>query len=88
MEKELKDLNDKSLVFEKGDKVHYIPHHIQHSGLHTVGGLKYYAENGIVKRVTDSGVFVVYKCGGEWSNYENYTAALTEINDLRHGWLE
>lgn len=42
-------------------------------------------ELGRVKSIpTDgSGPFVVYNCAGEWDNYENYTAAKTDWNDLR-----
>ncbi len=64
------------MEFNKGDKVHYSPKF----------GKK---ENGIVKRVSDDGetVFVVYKCGGQWDNYENYTAQGTDIGDLKKGWV-
>lgn len=75
-------INDKSKVFEKGDKVHYVASHLKGEPL-----TKYNVENGIVKSVTDAGVFVVYHWDGELSNYEDYTAALTDPNDLRHGWL-
>ena len=73
---------DKSKVFEKGDKVHYVPMHARKEPL-----TKYNTANGIVRSVTDSGVFVVYHCGGKWDDYENYTSALTDPDDLRHGWL-
>lgn len=46
-------------------------------------------ENGIVKRVpkhrTDA-VFVVYNCDGNWHKYQNYTAAMTRLQDLYLGW--
>lgn len=47
-------------------------------------------EHGIVKspHPTDpQRVFVVYKCGGKWEDFQNYTAALTAIDSLEHGWL-
>lgn len=69
---------DKSKLFEKGNKVSYLPPHKKD---------KIFAEHGIVKSVTESGVFVVYHCAGEWENYENYTAALTNPKDLFHGWI-
>lgn len=48
-------------------------------------GLK--RERGIIKALGDNGhVFVVYSCGGDWDNYDNYTSALTRIVDLRIGW--
>lgn len=44
-------------------------------------------ENGIVKSITEHGVFVVYNCGGDWENYQDYTAANTNPRDLRFGWV-
>lgn len=61
--------------FEPGNKVHYSPSRTTKR------------ENGIVKSVTDLGVFVVYNCAGEWSNYKDYTAALTDPSDLKLGWV-
>lgn len=60
----------------------------------TVGLAVHYApenrqkENGIVKSVTDHGVFVVYNCGGDWQNYEDYTGANTNPRDLVRGWTD
>lgn len=46
-------------------------------------------EIGIVKSVqSEEKVFVVYNCGGDWKNYKNYTAARTNVRDLRSGWLQ
>ena len=57
-----------------GDKVTYVSHH---------GTL----ENGVVKSIqNDSYVFVVYHCGGDWENYQNYTAARTDTDSLVKGW--
>lgn len=61
-----------------GDKVTYRP---------TRGPL----EHGIVKRLHDTNpliVFVVYKCAGDWANYQNYTAAATDYEDIEEGWSE
>lgn len=55
-----------------GQKVHYAPAH----------GKK---DNGIVKSITEHGVFVVYHCGGEWERYRDYTAVNTKPEDLRPG---
>ena len=63
-----------------GDKVCYCPTHYHESGRF---------ENGIIKEIpdhTDKAVRVVYHCGGDWDNYENYTSALTDIRDLLPGW--
>lgn len=46
-------------------------------------------EKGIIKEIPDwttEQVRVVYNCGGEWADYENYTSALTRIEDLVEGW--
>lgn len=59
-----------------------------------VGQKVYYAsshgrkENGIVKSITEHGIFVVYNCGGDWANYRDYTAANTNVCDLRSGWAD
>ena len=39
-------------------------------------------ERGKIKSWNDSGVFVVYDCAGEWSNFKDYTAAHTRPEDL------
>jgi hypothetical protein len=59
-----------------GTKVHYHPAHSK-------------GENGIVKELpshTNKAVRVVYNCAGNWDDYQNYTSALTNINDLTLGW--
>ena len=62
-------------MVKKGDKVTYKTEHK--------------TEQGIVKRVIDKEyAFVVYHCGGDWENYEEYTAAKTRIEDLQLGWGE
>lgn len=44
-------------------------------------------EKGIVKSLSNENyAFVVYHCGGNWKDYENYTAARTRIKDLKEGW--
>lgn len=69
-----------------GDKVHYKPKHYESNEW----------ENGIVKEIRvdysepyqpclDS-VWVVYNCGGNWSDYKNYTSAKTNLRDLHLGW--
>lgn len=58
-----------------GDKVHY----------NCFGGY----DNGMVKSIpehTTNAVFVVYKCGGVWEEFHEYTAELTELVDLDTGW--
>ncbi len=47
-------------------------------------------ENGVVKtkRAGDpSFVFVVYKCGGDWDNFANYTGQRTACSELQKGWV-
>ena len=62
-----------------GDKVYYQPAHFNFDEF----------ENGIVKEIpdfTDDAVRVVYNCAGDWERFEEYTAALTNIEDLKLGW--
>lgn len=64
-----------------GDKVYYQPSHYEKDRF----------ENGIVKEIPDwsvDSVRVVYNCAKDWENYENYTAALTNIRDLFPGWKD
>lgn len=60
---------------ERGMKVRYCPSHGKE-------------ENGIVKSISANGefAFVVYKCNGEWSHYEDYTGCATNILELKIGW--
>jgi hypothetical protein len=67
------DLRRSLVTYEKNDKVTYISFNK--------------SENGIVKSISDNDhVFVVYHCANDWDNYENYTAARTNIKDLIKGW--
>lgn len=62
-----------------GDKVHYQPSYYEHDQW----------ENGRVKEIpehTTESVRVVYNCGGDWSNFKDYTSALTNARDLSIGW--
>ena len=64
-----------------GDKVHYIPFK---------KCVKSQYENGVIKAYHETRldcVFVVFKCGEDWENYQDYTAALTNIKQLRKGWI-
>jgi len=47
-------------------------------------------ENGMIKRFPGIGnsIFVCYNCGGDWENFKNYTAALTNVEDLYLGWKQ
>jgi hypothetical protein len=58
-----------------GDFVHYKP---------KVG----VPENGRIKKVLPMDAFVVYKCGGEWNRYQDYTGQLTNADDLQPGWVD
>lgn len=49
----------------------------------------YKTEKGIVKGfASDGDPFVVYNCGGDWENYQNYTGAKTPIKHLKKEWNE
>jgi hypothetical protein len=76
-------IQDKSKVFEPGNKVHYVPAHIRNSQPKNGWNV----QNGIVKSVRGETVFVVYECGENWEHYSNYTAASTRSEDLDHGWI-
>lgn len=48
-------------------------------------------ENGRVKGLHPTNkdiVYVVYKCGGNWDFWMNYTGVLTETKYLTRGWRE
>lgn len=65
-----------------GDKVYYQPSHYKHDEPERW-------ENGIVKEIPEHTTVharVVYNCGGDWENYQNYTSALTCAEDLFLGW--
>lgn len=70
-------------TLQVGDKVHYQPAHYGEDQF----------ENGIVKEVPgednycpEGSARVVYNCGQDWENYQNYTSALTNGRDLKRGW--
>ena len=58
----------------KGDFVHYAPFE----------GMK---KNGRIKSIEKNCAFVVYNAEGDWENFEQYTAALTPLPQLRPGWV-
>ncbi len=39
-------------------------------------------EFGRIKSFNSSWVFVVYHCAGDWDNFQDYTGAATDRNDL------
>ncbi len=39
-------------------------------------------EKGILKSWNHLNCFVVFKCGGDWQHYENYTGQSVNPNDL------
>lgn len=65
-------------TFEPGDKVTYVPSY-EHAPY----------QKGVVKSVHEDGkhCFVVYNCGGDWENYQDYTAAKTANKYLTKGWI-
>jgi len=64
------------MTFKVGDKVIYKPNN----------------QKGIIKSlakcIDDRCAWVVYSCGGDWENYQNYTGAVTFFSDLKLGWEE
>lgn len=70
-------MKTEAIIFKPGDKVTYCPKY----GMRESG-------HGIVKSVQSTEyVFVVYNCAGAWEHYESYTAARTNVSDLKLGWL-
>lgn len=64
---------------ESGDLVYYIP----------FAGARFEdVEFGVVKSVRekDGIAFVVFKCGGNWDLFNEYTGQSTRIEDLGEGW--
>jgi len=60
-------------MYKKGDKVLYAG-----------------TDKGIVKIDQEDkySVFVVYSCGENWNEYENYTAQNSHISFLTKGWAD
>jgi len=40
-------------------------------------------EQGRLKSWNDKWIFVVYHCADDWDNYQDYTGAATDPNDLK-----
>lgn len=45
-------------------------------------------EIGVIKSLDamEGHVYVVFHCGGEWHNFEDYTAQSTPLDKLEEGW--
>lgn len=50
--------------------------------------VNYRGENGVVKLRLEDQPYVVYKCGGQWELFGNYTSQKTPIKDLELGWID
>lgn len=70
-----------------GDKVYYQPEHYDETEW----------ENGLIKKIPNFAtnkksqvgyncIRVVYNCAGDWGKFEDYTSALTNLEDLKLGW--
>lgn len=61
--------------FSKGQKVTYV-----------APGVK--KQKGIIKELLPGQpiAWVVYNCGGDWGNYQNFTGSLTSLKNLEAGW--
>ena len=62
--------------YEKGEKVTYI------------GNPRQGIQHGMVRKIhpEQDRVAVVFNCGGNWENFENYTAARCKASELEKGW--
>lgn len=71
----------------RGTKVHYTD---PNTGKIENGIVQTYVPvmkpDGFVDPEKTTEVFVVYKSGGDWSKYENYTAVRTSLEHLELGW--
>lgn len=47
-----------------------------------------WTEKGRIKSWNDKYIFVVYKCGGEWDRFKDFTGQATDPQDLRFTTLE
>jgi hypothetical protein len=45
-------------------------------------------EKGRLKSWNDQFIFVVYKCGGEWHRFQDFTGCATNPEDLRYTTME
>lgn len=66
-----------------GDKVSYVEH-IDGTIVGTIsqhGKIKSYYNKDINK------IYVVFDCADNWDKYQDYTAQLTDIKQLKIGWL-
>ena len=73
----MKELKQSDL--KVGDSVRYQPFHYREDEW----------ENGVVKEIPEhtlNSVRVVYNCGGEWHRYQDFTSAMTRLEDLKIGW--
>lgn len=68
------------LGFKPGEKVRYIGNYRRSPE----------GEPGIIKSIAEDKLhaFVVYSCGGDWKNYQNYTGVRTKLIELKPGWNE
>ena len=81
----LKDIvNDLSTIdiarLRVGDQVRYRPERFKDNEW----------QNGVVKEIRDGitdGAWVVYNCDGNWDNYIDYRGTLTNLHDLKLGWI-
>ena len=64
-----------------GAKCYYIPRK---------GAPKASYKNGMIKALSkDPGsIFVVFNCNDDWKNFKDYTGQLTDIKQLRYGWIK
>lgn len=88
IEKDLKrlkevELSDGHVIIDETAPVHFKPgDKVTYTADYSSG------EHGVVKSVRSYDYcFVVYNCAGNWDRIDDYTAAKTNIRDLKPGWL-
>jgi len=78
-DKLIKISEDGLVIMKPGDTVLYIDPSSVNNMTRTRKGI-------ILSIADDEHAFVVYDCGGEWLNYRDYTAAKTNVKQLKLGW--
>jgi len=52
-------------------------------GLWVIYNSGHHQETGKIKSWNDKWIFVVFKCGGDWNRFQNYTGCATNPHDLK-----
>ena len=81
-----RDLDNEREILEKGVSVEKVVFAIGDKVTYTDKFSK--TTKGIVKALDSNKVFVVFNCGEDWDNYQEYTSEACKTSDLKLGWEE